>query len=308
MPSRSTLVLPLVLAALLAPVGCGGADDDPAAIRQSPQGLFTAESRFDYATTVARLDSVLQLKPPIRIAARIDHAANAEAAGRALRPTTVVLFGSPTLGTPLMHANRQVALDLPQKALVYETPDGRAVLVYNGTDYLAQRHGVGAVETLRPMRAALRGLAKQVTRSAVTAGDTAQVGRGAGIVEVASDASVEATVQRLQAAIDQREALSMLATVDHAANAAQAGLDLPPTRLVVVGNPPLGTPLMQDAPTMALDLPQKMLVYEADGGGVRIAYNDPFFLADRHVLTGHDERLQTIADALAGLAEQAAGE
>jgi uncharacterized protein (DUF302 family) len=82
-------------------------------------------------------------------------------------------------------------------------------------------------------------------------------------------------------------------------------MDLPPTQLLVVGNPALGTPLMHDAPTLALDLPQKMLVYEDDDGTVRIAYNDPFFLADLHVLSGQEERLQSIADALAALAEQA---
>jgi uncharacterized protein (DUF302 family) len=248
------------------------------------------------------------MKPPIRIAARVDHAANADRADLSLRPTHVTLFGNPQLGTPLMQANRRTGLDLPQKMLVYETPDGRAMLLYNSTAHLAQRHGLSGVEALPTMASALQDLAAQITDSTVTPADSVALDEGAGIVEVESDAPVEATFNRLKTAIAQNDGLSVMAEVDHAANAADAGLTLPPTRLLVFGNPALGTPLMQDAPTLALDLPQKMLVYENEDGTARIAYNDPFFLAERHVLSGQQERLQTIADALAGLAAQGAGD
>jgi uncharacterized protein (DUF302 family) len=297
---------PLLLVALLALIGCGGGDETP--LGELPTGIVTAESRFDYAPTVRRLDSLLQWKPAIRVAARIDHAANADSVGLSLRPTYVTLFGSPELGAPLMQATPQAGLDLPQHALVYETPDGRAMLLYNSVAYLVQRHGLGDVATLRPMRVALQSVAETVTDSTVTPDDSTTVDEGAGIITVESDASVYASVDRLRAAIKRNEALSVMAEVDHAANAASVGMELPPARLIVFGNPTLGTPLMQDAPTLALDLPQKMLVYEDDEGTVHVAYNDPFFLAERHVLSGQEHRLQTIADVLAGLAAQAAGD
>lgn len=304
MPVRWTAVF---VAVLIAVAGCGGQAEEPGPLRQSPQGVATAESRFGVGTTVNRLDSVLQAKPPIGVVARIDHAANAETVGDSLHPTRVTLFGNPQLGTPLMQANRRAGLDLPQKMLIYETPDGRAILAYNGTNYLAARHGLDGAETLPKMATALQGLAAQIADSTVTPADSASIEGGAGIIEVESDASVEETVRRLRAAIDRNEALSVMAELDHAANAARVDMQLPPTRLLVFGNPALGTPLMQDAPTMALDLPQKMLVYEAEDGTVYLAYNDPFFLAERHVITGPPSRLHTIADALAALAEQAAG-
>ena len=140
----------------------------------------------------------------------------------------------------------------------------------------------------------------------MTPADSVAFDEGAGIIEVESDASVDETTRRLRTAIEQNEGLSVMAELDHAANAQRVGMALSPTRLLVFGNPALGTPLMRDAPTLAIDLPQKMLVYEDDDGTVRIAYNDPFFLADLHVLSGQTERLQSIADALAALAEQAA--
>lgn len=303
MPYRWTVTL---LAALMAGVGCGGGSEAPSPIRQSPQGVATAESRFDVATTVRRLDSLLNVKPAVEITARIDHAANAASVGDTLRPTTLFLFGSPYLAAPLLQANPRAALALPHKALVYQTPDGRALLVYTNTDYLAWRHGLEGEDTVPTARVALLDLAETVAARSVSTADTLTL-EAPGIIEQQSDASVEATVRRLRSAIEQNEALSVMAVVDHAARAARADIDLSPTQLLVFGNPALGTPLMQGAPTMALDLPQKMLVYEAKDGTVRIAYNDPRFLANRHALAGQDQRLQTIADALAGLADQAAG-
>jgi uncharacterized protein (DUF302 family) len=302
-----TLQRPLLLLCLAAfvAVGCGGDADDTSPIRQSPTGLVTAESSFGFAATVSRLDSVLQSKPPIGIVARIDHTANAASVGDSLRPTHVTLFGNPELGTPLIQRDPLAGLDLPQKMLVYETPDGRAMLLYHSIEYLVRRHGLEGVGTLPAMRQALQGLAAEITDSTVTPADSVTFDEGAGLIEVDSDATVDETVARLRAAVERTDGLSVMATLDHAANAERVGMDLPPTQLLVVGNPALGTPLMHDAPTLALDLPQKMLVYEDDDGTVRIAYNDPFFLADLHVLSGQEERLQSIADALAALAEQA---
>lgn len=305
MPLRRALLLPYLIALVAA--GCGGADNEVSPIRQSPAGLVTAESPFGYATTVSRLDSVLQSKPPIGIVARIDHAANAASVGDSLRPTHATLFGNPQLGTPLIQRDRLAGLDLPQKMLVYETPDGRAMLLYHSVDYLVRRHGLDGTPTLPAMADALQSLAAEITDSTVTPADSVTFAEGAGLIEVTSDAPVGETVRRLRAAIEQADGLSVVAALDHAANAERVGIDLLPTRLLVVGNPAFGTPLMRDAPTLAIDLPQKMLVYEDDDGTVRIAYNDPFFLADQHVLSGQQERLQSIANALAALAEQAAG-
>jgi len=83
------------------------------------------------------------------------------------------------------------------------------------------------------------------------------------------------------------------------------GLDLAPTRLVVFGNPNLGTPLMQSAQTLGIDLPQKMLVYENADGEVNVAYNDPAFLAARHGVEGNADVLTTITNALNNLSEVA---
>ena len=133
-------------------------------------------------------------------------------------------------------------------------------------------------------------------------GDTAT-----GLVTVESTYGVNETYNRLRGAIEQNEMLSIVAEVDHSANAESVGKELRPTRLIIFGNPNLGTPLMQAEQTTGIDLPQKFLVYENVEGRTLVAYNDPYYLAERHGIEGQDEELQKISTVLAGLAETATG-
>lgn len=128
------------------------------------------------------------------------------------------------------------------------------------------------------------------------------VPEGAGLVTVESDESVDATVERIEEAIESQDGLSLIASVDHAENAASVDEQLPPTRLLIFGNPALGTQLMQCSRSTGIDLPQKLLVREDENGQVNVTYNDPEYLAERHGLDDQDETLSTIAGALETLA------
>ena len=128
---------------------------------------------------------------------------------------------------------------------------------------------------------------------------------GAGLVVMNSPHSIDTTVARLERALEAAGPISIMARIDHAANAETADRSLRPTRLFVFGNPDLGTPLMAASPTTAIDLPQKMLVLADSTGQVRLAYNDPEYLADRHGISGRDDELQTISEALRTLARRA---
>ncbi len=125
----------------------------------------------------------------------------------------------------------------------------------------------------------------------------------AGLITRESPHDIAGTMTRLEQALETN-GLTVVATVDHSANAAGAGLTLPPTYLVIFGNPNAGTPLMQQSRTIAIDLPQKMLVWE-DAGTVYVAYNDPAYLAARHGLDPQGEGITNIAAALSGLAKAA---
>lgn len=140
---------------------------------------------------------------------------------------------------------------------------------------------------------------------ATRVGDTV-LSEGNGVINVPSAFSVDETFERLRSRIDQAEPLSVIATVDHAANARSVGLDLPPTRLIVFGNPMLGTQLMQSERTVGIDLPQKFLIWQSAEGQVFITYNDPVFLARRHGIDEALPVLEQISTALHDLARAAA--
>jgi uncharacterized protein (DUF302 family) len=105
-------------------------------------GLVTRQSARDVPMTLARLTAALEAKG-ITVFARIDHAEGAQSVGLSLRPTTVVIFGNPSAGTPLMQAAQTAGIDLPLKALVWQGEDGVVRLTYNDPAWIARRHGLG---------------------------------------------------------------------------------------------------------------------------------------------------------------------
>jgi uncharacterized protein (DUF302 family) len=104
-----------------------------------------------------------------------------------------------------------------------------------------------------------------------------------GLISVASKFSVRETIDRLTAAVTEA-GLLVFARIDHARNAAQVGLELRPTELLIFGHPKGGTPLMQDKQTAGIDLPIKALAWEDEEGTVWLTYNEAMWLATRHQL------------------------
>lgn len=131
------------------------------------EGLTTLASRFGPKETADRLEAEIKGRG-LTVFARIDHAAGAAAAGLALAPTELLVFGNAKGGTPLMQADQRVGIDLPLKALVWQDPAGKTWLSYNEPGWLARRHGLGAATA-----AAIDGLAAAldaIARNAAAAG------------------------------------------------------------------------------------------------------------------------------------------
>ena len=102
-----------------------------------------------------------------------------------------------------------------------------------------------------------------------------------GIADLPSNHSVDQTVERLQNILRER-GLTLFALVDHSGEAEKVGLHMPPTRLLILGSPKAGTPLMLAAPSVAIDLPLKILVWQDGDGRTWLSYNTPEYLRDRH--------------------------
>jgi len=104
---------------------------------------------------------------------------------------------------------------------------------------------------------------------------------GNGLLHVTSPHTVGETLQRLESILAQR-GVQVFAVIDHSGEAEKVGLKMRPTKLVIFGNPKGGTPLMVAAPTLAIDLPLKALVWEDEKGKVWVTYNSPEYLQQRH--------------------------
>ncbi|HEY6717080.1 MAG TPA: DUF302 domain-containing protein [Reyranella sp.] len=126
-----------------------------------------------------------------------------------------------------------------------------------------------------------------------------------GLTACVSSHGPKETMDRLIAAVTSR-GMTVLARIDHAAAAVKAGMELRPTEVVLFGNPRAGTPLMQAAQTIGIDLPLKALVWQDADGKTWFAYNDPKWLAKRHqALVGTERSLGAMTDALAAVAKEA---
>lgn len=102
-----------------------------------------------------------------------------------------------------------------------------------------------------------------------------------GIINTASPYSVDETLDHLQKLLDAK-GIKVFALIDHSGEAAKVGMEMHPTKLLIFGSPKGGTPVMLAAPTSAIDLPLKALVWEDDHGKVWISHNDPAYLQKRH--------------------------
>ncbi len=123
-----------------------------------------------------------------------------------------------------------------------------------------------------------------------------------GILNLPTQSSVDETISRLQSML-QEKGVQIFALIDHSGEAKRAGIDMRPTKLLIFGSPKAGTPLMLASPSIAIDLPLKLLVWEDASGQVWISYNTPEYLQKRH---GLPQNLAAALGAVEALAKNAA--
>jgi uncharacterized protein (DUF302 family) len=126
------------------------------------EGLIEVKSPHNAKTTMDKLEAVAKERG-LNIFARIDHAAGAQKVGKTLRPTEVLIFGSPMGGTPLMECAQSAGIDLPLKALVWDDAQGQTWLGYNDPAWLAKRHDAASCPAAENLKKVLSALAEAVT-------------------------------------------------------------------------------------------------------------------------------------------------
>ena len=132
---------------------------------QGVHGVIAVKSSFDVKTTMDRFEAVVKGKG-MGIIARIDHAAGATRVGAALRPTELLIWGSPQTGTPMLLCSQTVGIDLPQKTLVWQDAKGDVYVGWNDPEHLVTtRHETPGCEAVtKPIGVTIRGWAKQATQ------------------------------------------------------------------------------------------------------------------------------------------------
>lgn len=119
-----------------------------------------------------------------------------------------------------------------------------------------------------------------------------------GIIDKASNHSVEQTVEKLKSIL-QSKGVTLFALVDHSGEAEKVGMKMRPTKLLIFGSPKAGTPLMLAAPSVAIDLPLKILVWEDNQSKVWVSYNSPNYLRERHGLPPELQQNIAVVETLA---------
>lgn len=132
---------------------------------QADDGMVVKQSAHSVAATLDRLAKILTSKG-ITVFTRVNHAAGAKKAGLELKPTELLIFGNPKLGTPLMMSNPKIGIDLPMKALAWEDDAGKVWLAYTKPDAMKARHGIGDKD---PVFKKMTGALGKLTDAAVKA-------------------------------------------------------------------------------------------------------------------------------------------
>src|SRR5215510_694877 len=126
-----------------------------------------------------------------------------------------------------------------------------------------------------------------------------------GLTTIPSPFGAKETMERLETEI-RTNGMQVFARIDHAAGAAEVGLTLRPTELIIFGNARGGTPLMESVQTVGIDLPLKALVWQDASGKIWLSYNEPTWIAQRHGITNKDAVLGKMSDLLGAIAKRAA--
>ena len=128
-----------------------------------------------------------------------------------------------------------------------------------------------------------------------------------GMVNVPSAFSVEETADRMVRILSEK-GMTLFNRIEHSEGGSKVGIDLRDTELIIFGNPKVGSPLMKCQQSVAIDLPQKALIWSDESSRVWISYNDPEYLKKRHNITGCDAVISKIEKALSGITKAASSE
>lgn len=229
-----------------------------------------------------QLRASVDTSPELTYVADIDHSRLAADQAVAMPPSHLLLASSPRLETAMVALDPLLALELPLRALAYESVDGTAMVTYNRWSDISARHDLAHHPELgQSYDAAMAAMVQRIPRESIRHLQTNDLD-SSGIITLVSAHDFDTTVARVRAAIDAAGDTTWFGDLDLRAQAAELGIPVRPLRLLLFGAPEPGGRAMASAPALGLDaFCQKILVWQAEDGGTRISLNDLPVLAER---------------------------
>lgn len=228
-----------------------------------------------------------------------------------IRPTRVVFYNDAVRTTPIINADPRAGLDLPAALLIYQDSNGDVGVAYDNAAYFKRRYDVSdADDAIDALTDDAQSLAQTAAGNDVSVqGSTDQISRADGVIERVSNDDFPTTLNRLIGAINDDDSLDLLGQIDQRAAAINVGLTLGnndnQSTLVLFHAGQNMARLLSGGQTVGIDLPERMLVSEADDGSVTLYYNAPDYLIDRHQIEGRANAADDLADTLSNLADTA---
>lgn len=293
----------LIIAVMLL-IGCN--EEKPVTIVE-PVGTKYAVSDKSMEDTYKAFMDQLNQKEGVSIVAEVDYKAAAEFVQMELFPAKHLLFANPAIGTPLLQRNQLAALDLPHHVLFFRHAEGEEIYaMYNSVEYLETRYELQGLPELDDISKAVENMITSATGAKIKKAPEQRVSGAEGIITIDSWQEFDQTYLRLRESVTDNVDWRMVAEVDHQANAADVGMELRPTKVIFLSNPDIETTVLQSNPNTGLDFPQKILVWQTQDGTVKISYNNPVYLQQRHKITEHEIELAEMATTLQEITEVAA--
>ena len=266
MKVNSTLYVALTLCMLQA---CGNSSQS-SGNHESAQSAPNISQRVEAAH--AELTDAVDVN---KIVVNLDHHGMAQEEGVYTPPSIATIFSYPAVNTRLIKANQLVALDLPFKTLCYTEADTSEVyLAWTSGDFISKRHALPSAllsEYDEQLSSVITGMEKAKPSNT----NVDSVDLGFGIIEIDSDFDFATTIENLRNIVNAQSDTRWFGEVEFARDAQSLGEEIRPTTLLLFGGPAPGGKAMMTTPKIGLDaFCQKLLVYQTEEEGVKVAFND----------------------------------
>ena len=290
-------MVPMMVLALFA---CDDNDLDLPNPTTPDTALITENVNGDVESAYAGIKNRIEADESLSVIAEINHTFNAIAVGQSLRPTQLIVFGNPQVGTQMMQKDQRIGIDLPLKALVWRDEDFQTKVSFYNASTLTDRYDI---EGLDELVSNVNDKLATITGTDEDDEELATASLEGDMVMMMSSMSVAETYARIRGGITSR-GLGIMKEINHSQAAENAGLELRPTRLIMFGNPEVGTQMIKKNQQIGVDLPMKMLIWENAAGETWVGYYKATTLVDVYDIDGLDDVAQNVDNTLSAIANE----